>query len=174
MQNVDWQKIIWKPVNGALDSVLISTFLFLTTMVNIYAWAKLKNICRAISATRCFTSKPEEGGVIKPGDEPKVTIQISCYNEGNVIKETIDASCSVDWPKDKLTVQILDNSTDATIDIIEEICMQWREKGVECQQLTRTKRVGYKAGCLHDHMNAIRGDYVAMFDADHQCARNFL
>eukprot|EP00934_Nitzschia_sp_Nitz4_P007183 Nitzschia sp. Nitz4//scaffold26_size159584//147282//150785//NITZ4_002520-RA/size159584-processed-gene-0.248-mRNA-1//-1//CDS//3329545169//7173//frame0 len=166
--------VYWVQLEHVFDWTLMICFLFLTTLLNLYALAKLRNIIRAVISTRFFTDKPKQGGNIPPGKEPMVTIQISCFNEGNVIEDTINAACDVDWPKDKLTVQICDDSTDETIDIIDAVCERWRERGVSCERLTRPNRVGYKAGCLHYHTDRIQGDFVAMFDADHRCENQFL
>jgi len=168
-------KAFGDPFGTLLDIVLVAIFLAATTLLNTYALSKLNNVIRALIATRCFTSAPVKGGKIPAGQEPMVTIQICCYNEGNVIEDTINAACAVDWPKDKLCVQVLDDSNDETIMIAEAVCRRWREQhGMNCHRLTRPDRIGYKAGNLHHHTPAIQGDFVGMFDADHRCENQFL
>lgn len=137
-----------------------------------YAVAKFINIIRAIKATRFFTSVPIRGGVMT--EVPIVTVQICAYNESSVIEDTMDSACSVDWPRDKLFVQVLDDSTDETTEIVEAAAARWRERGVHCERLTRTDRIGYKAGSLHHHTKSIRGEFVALLDADHRCEPQFL
>lgn len=168
------KEIFWTNLEKGGDWLLVLLFFTLTTILDLYAIAKAVNIVRAAVATRLFTDKPKQGGQILPGHEPMVTIQISCFNEGNVIEDTINAACDVDWPKDKLCVQICDDSNDETVNIIESVCRRWQEKGVSCQRLIRPDRVGYKAGCLHYHTDKIQGDFVGMFDADHRCENQFL
>ncbi len=94
-----------------------------------------------------------------------VTIQICSYNEGSVVEETIDAACSVNWPRDKLVVQVLDDSTeDTSRDIARMRCDYWKRNGVNCQHLGRPDRVGYKAGNLSFHFSGIKGDFLGTYD----------
>ena len=72
------------------------------------------------------------------GEEPHVTIQICSYNEASVIQAMIDAAYKVDWPIDKLTVQILDDSTqDEAKTVAKQRAEYWQKNGVDCQYLTR-------------------------------------
>ena len=81
--------------------------------------------------------------MIKGADEPHVTIQICTCNEANVIEGTIDAACSVDWPSNKLTVQVLDDSTeDKERLVVREPINHWKMKGINAQHLTRPDRPG--------------------------------
>lgn len=111
-----------------------------------------------IKSTNFFTNKPPEGGCIPKGQDPIVTIQIQicCYNEEAVIEATLDAACSVDWPKDKLFIQVLDDSTDRTSQIVEDVAASWRERGVHCVRYTSPDRVDYKAGNLHANLAGSR------------------
>jgi len=93
-----------------------------------------------------------------------------------VVRATINAACQVDWPHDKLVVQVLDDSTvEETSRIIEEVCATWRhESSIRCYRLTRPNRIGYKAGNLQYHMKHVQGDFVAIFDSDHRCEPQYL
>uniref|UniRef100_A0A7S1VCH2 Glycosyltransferase 2-like domain-containing protein n=1 Tax=Grammatophora oceanica TaxID=210454 RepID=A0A7S1VCH2_9STRA len=167
----------WVDLETGYDWFLVILFLIPTTLLNLYATAKAVNILRALISTRFFTDEPKEGGVVPRGEEPMVTIQISCFNEGNVIEDTINAACEVDWPKDKLCVQICDDSTDESVMIIDAVIERWRQRGVMCERLVRPTRRGdgqQKDGCLAVHIDKIQGDFVAMFDADHRCEHQFL
>jgi cellulose synthase/poly-beta-1,6-N-acetylglucosamine synthase-like glycosyltransferase len=155
-------------------TLLLGTFLVPVTILNIYALAVAVNILRAVISTRFFTNKPKQGGFVGEGDEPVVTIQICVYNEASVIEETLNAACSIDWPRDKLFVQVLDDSSDETTAIIHAVVANYYSKGVNCKRFDRPDRVGYKAGNLHSHTHRIEGDFVALFDADHRCDRQFL
>jgi cellulose synthase/poly-beta-1,6-N-acetylglucosamine synthase-like glycosyltransferase len=155
----------------------LSIFMFLALLgINVYALAKLTNLIRAVLSTRCFTNKPIQGGKLPSNDEdlPVVTIQICSYNEASVIEETINAACSVDWPKGKLHVHVLDDSTDETSEIIDFVAASWQERGVSCVRKFRPDRVGYKAGSLYHHTPSIQGGFVAMFDSDHRAEPDFL
>ncbi|KAJ8605239.1 hypothetical protein CTAYLR_000501 [Chrysophaeum taylorii] len=140
----------------------------------LYATHRLWSLLRYCFWTRCGTSRPPQPGYIKPGCEPRVTIQICCYNEAAVIAGTIDAACSVDWPKDRLIVEVLDDSDDETSGIIEHMCAAWRQKGVSACRRTRVDRVGYKAGNLYAHHKQVSTEFIAVFDSDHRAHPDFL
>ena len=133
------------------------------------------NIFRATISTSFFTKKRYQEGTITPGSEPLVTIQICSYNEGRVVEKTVEAACKLDWPREKLCVQLLDDSTDPTSQAIaQEVCNYWKRNGVNCEYQTRPDRVGYKAGNLAYHIRNVRGDFIAIMDSDHICEPDFL
>ena len=101
-----------------------------------------------------------------PASLPVVTIQLPLYNEKYVAKRLIDAVCRMDYPKDKLHIQVLDDSDDDTIDLIKSIVDDSRFKGFDIVLTHRTDRSGYKAGALKAGMTQAKGEFVAIFDAD--------
>lgn len=101
-----------------------------------------------------------------PGVLPSVTIQLPLYNEKYVARRLIDAVCQMDYPKDKMQVQVLDDSDDDTVDLIRSIVDEYRLKGFDIVHLHRTDRSGYKAGALKAGMKSATGEFVAIFDAD--------
>ncbi|MDD5361982.1 MAG: glycosyltransferase family 2 protein [Ignavibacteria bacterium] len=105
---------------------------------------------------------------------PVVTIQLPLYNEKYVICRLIDATLRMDYPKDKLEVQILDDSTDDTEDIIKEHIQQYLKDGYDIVHIHRTNRQGYKAGALKEGLKTAKGEFVAIFDADFIPRKNFL
>lgn len=168
------EAFLWTAPNNIAEWVLVVMYFLGTFILNLYSMVRLNNILRAIWATRFFRAKPKTGGVIAEGEEPVVTLQICCYNERNVIKNTINAACAVDWPRSKLVVQVLDDSTDESIEIIEQTCARLRELGFNCHRLQRSDRIGYKAGNLQSHFDDIKGEFVGLFDSDHLCEGDFL
>jgi cellulose synthase/poly-beta-1,6-N-acetylglucosamine synthase-like glycosyltransferase len=107
-------------------------------------------------------------------DYPVVTIQLPLYNEKYVICRLIDATIRMDYPKDKLEVQILDDSTDDTEDIIKEHIQKYLKDGYDIVHIHRTNRQGYKAGALKEGLKTAKGEFVAIFDADFIPRKNFL
>jgi len=101
-----------------------------------------------------------------PASLPVVTIQLPLYNEKYVAKRLIDAVCRMDYPKDKLHIQVLDDSDDDTVDLIKSIVDDSRFKGFDIVLTHRTDRSGYKAGALKAGMTQAKGEFVAIFDAD--------
>jgi cellulose synthase/poly-beta-1,6-N-acetylglucosamine synthase-like glycosyltransferase len=99
-------------------------------------------------------------------EEPVVTVQLPIFNEKFVVERLLDAVCAFDWPRDKLEVQLLDDSTDDTVDVASAKVAALREQGYDVRHIHRTDRTGYKAGALREGMAVARGDLLAVFDAD--------
>jgi cellulose synthase/poly-beta-1,6-N-acetylglucosamine synthase-like glycosyltransferase len=107
-------------------------------------------------------------------DLPHVVVQIPSYNEGGVLRRGVEAAAALDWPRDKLHIQVLDDSTDATADLARRVVGELREKGVDIVALQRTDRSGFKGGALHEAMQHTPHDYFAIFDVDYVPSRDFL
>ncbi len=105
---------------------------------------------------------------------PKVTIQLPIFNEQYVVERLIDNICELDYPKEKLQIHILDDSTDETVDITAKKVEEYKAKGFDIEQITRVDRVGYKAGALKEAMKFCDSDFVAIFDADFLPEKDFL
>lgn len=101
-----------------------------------------------------------------PASLPRVTMQLPLYNEKYVARRLIDAVCNIDYPKDKLEIQVLDDSDDDTIDLIRSIVEEYRFKGFDIVHIHRIDRPGYKAGALKAGLREAKGEFVAIFDAD--------
>ncbi len=101
-----------------------------------------------------------------PANLPIVTVQLPLYNEKYVAKRLIDAVCRIDYPKDRLEIQLLDDSDDDTIDLIRSIVEEYRIKGFDIVHIHRTDRSGYKAGALKAGLKSSKGEFIAIFDAD--------
>lgn len=99
-------------------------------------------------------------------DYPAVTVQLPIYNERYVISRAISALARLDWPHDRLQIQILDDSTDNTSDIVRRQVAFYRRQGLNILQLRRTERAGFKAGAMNEAMSSAQGEFVAIFDAD--------
>ncbi len=107
-------------------------------------------------------------------DLPKVTIQLPFFNEKYVAVRLINAICEMDYPSDRLEIQVLDDSTDNTTEIAQEAVDRWKERGIDIVLLHRTDRTGYKAGALHEGLKVAKGEFVAIFDADFVPDRKYL
>lgn len=105
---------------------------------------------------------------------PVVTLQLPIYNEMYVIERLIKTVCEMDYPIDKLEIQVLDDSTDETVEIVENIVKEYRLRGFDIHHIHRTDRTGYKAGALKEGLKVCRGEFVGIFDADFIPRKNFL
>jgi len=117
---------------------------------------------------------PQPGSVGSDGDFPGITIQLPIYNEKYVIERLIDACVNQDYPQDKLQIQVLDDSTDETMALVEQRVAHWQQFGVNIQTVQRTDRVGYKAGALDHALSTVQYPFVAIFDADFLPPSGFL
>ncbi len=97
---------------------------------------------------------------------PRVTVQLPIFNEQFVIDRLIEAVCAMDYPKDKLEIQVLDDSTDETQQVAADIVARFAALGNPVQYIHRTNRYGYKAGALDAGLKVATGEFVAIFDAD--------
>jgi cellulose synthase/poly-beta-1,6-N-acetylglucosamine synthase-like glycosyltransferase len=101
-----------------------------------------------------------------PEEFPAVTVQLPIYNERFVAKRLLDAAARLDWPQEKLEIQVLDDSNDDTSLIVDERVAWWQRKGVAITVKRRINRNGYKAGALAHGLLTAQGEFVAVFDAD--------
>ncbi|MEM8599947.1 MAG: glycosyltransferase [Bacteroidota bacterium] len=97
---------------------------------------------------------------------PTVTVQLPLYNERAVAERLIDACAQFDYPADRFDIQVLDDSTDVTRDLVARRVAHWQDRGVRIQHHHRTDRSGFKAGALAEGLKTAPGEYVAIFDAD--------
>ena len=124
-----------------------------------------------VAALRLGDSSPQAG---EPELWPITTVQLPIYNELYVARRLIGAVAQLDYPRDRLEIQVLDDSTDETSVIVAETVARWRALGVDIAHVRRQDRVGYKAGALRHGMVSARGEFLAIFDADFLPRPDFL
>ncbi len=105
---------------------------------------------------------------------PVVTVQLPVFNELYVVGRLIDAACGMIYPKEKLEIQLLDDSTDETLDVVAQYVDRYRKLGFDIKHVHRTNRQGFKAGALKEGLISARGEFVAIFDADFVPRPDFL
>jgi cellulose synthase/poly-beta-1,6-N-acetylglucosamine synthase-like glycosyltransferase len=97
---------------------------------------------------------------------PPITVQLPLFNEMHVTERLLRAVVAFDYPRDKLQIQVLDDSTDESADLARKISEELGAQGHDIQYLHRTNRRGFKAGALDEAMPSVKGDFIAIFDAD--------
>ncbi len=107
-------------------------------------------------------------------ETPMVTVQLPMYNELYVAERIIDAVCAMDYPKDRMEIQVLDDSTDESIEVSRRAVERYRALGYNIEHVRRPSRTGFKAGALKYGLETAKGDYIAIFDADFVPNRDFL
>ncbi len=100
------------------------------------------------------------------GKLPHVTVQLPVYNEAAVVERLIDAACSLEYPCDRLEIQVLDDSTDGSDALAEARVSAWRAKGTDVHHIRRTERTGFKAGALSEGLLEAKGEFLLVLDAD--------
>jgi len=105
---------------------------------------------------------------------PLVTIQLPIYNEKYVATRLINAICSMDFPKERMEIQVLDDSDDETSEIIENLVNSYKKIGFNIANFHRVNRAGYKAGALKEGLKFAKGEFIAIFDADFIPPSDFL
>ncbi len=105
---------------------------------------------------------------------PKVTVQLPMFNEMYVAERIIETVAQMDYPREKFQIQVLDDSTDETKDIIANKCAEVAARGINIQHVHRVDRTGYKAGALDAAMDKVEGEFIAIFDADFVPSQDFL
>ena len=123
-----------------------------------------------------FRWSDDEGHTEDRPDEslPVVTVQLPVFNERTVIARLIRATGELDWPVDRLQIQVLDDSTDETSEIADREVELLRERGIDAAVIRRSDRAGFKAGALDYGLSRARGDLLCVFDADFLPPKDFL
>lgn len=104
----------------------------------------------------------------------RVTVQLPLYNEFYVAERLINSVCEIEYPKELLDIQVLDDSTDETTELVEKIVEKKKAEGFDISHIRRGTREGFKAGALKEGLRKAKGEYVAIFDADFMPTKDFL
>jgi cellulose synthase/poly-beta-1,6-N-acetylglucosamine synthase-like glycosyltransferase len=144
----------------------ITLFLFAVSLVGMAIFG-------VYSGWMLLRSKPVEPVCPPASSNPKdvsewpvVTVQLPIFNERYVAERVVRAAAALDWPRERLQIQVLDDSTDDTAELTRQLVAELQAAGFDIEHQHRTDRRGYKAGALAAAMPRVRGEFIAMFDAD--------
>lgn len=156
-----------------LETTIIIIYTTAIILIFMYSLAQLNLLFNYLSSKKsnkdCVTfdlSKPEE--------VPFVTIQLPVYNEMYVMDRLLDNIALIEYPKDKLEIQVLDDSTDETIESTKRHVEKIKTLGLDITHITRTDRTGFKAGALKEGLKIAKGEFIAIFDSDFLPKPNWL
>jgi len=107
-------------------------------------------------------------------DLPRITVQLPIFNEQYVVDRLLQAACRLNYPREKLDIQLLDDSTDETVEVARGLVEHYAAQGFPITYIHRTNRAGFKAGALHEGLQVAKGEFVAIFDADFVPPPDFL
>jgi cellulose synthase/poly-beta-1,6-N-acetylglucosamine synthase-like glycosyltransferase len=151
------------------DTLTLVSYFFVLSILGIYGWHRYFIVYQYMKFKDRVPGPPPA-----MTEWPVVTVQLPIFNEMYVVDRLIDAVAELDYPKDKLEIQILDDSTDETTEIAQLAVRRLKTHGFDISYLHRTDRTGYKAGALDAAMKVARGQYIAIFDADFVPPSDFL
>lgn len=147
------------------ETIVIVIYSAALLLIFLYALAQLNLLFNALSKKR----KMQNGPVFNlndPSETPFVTIQLPVFNEFYVIERLLENISKIEYPREKLEIQVLDDSTDESLEKTASIIKNLQQSGLNIQHITRTNRVGFKAGALKEGLEKAKGEYIAIFDAD--------
>ncbi|MEP7305346.1 MAG: cellulose synthase family protein [Acidobacteriota bacterium] len=151
------------------ETLTLAVYFFVLIVLAIYGWHRYYLVYLYM---RYKDNEPKAGPPLDP--LPVVTIQLPLYNEMYVADRLIDAVCRIQYPRELLEIQVLDDSTDETRNIADKAVRRWAAEGVDIKYIHRVDRGGYKAGALEAGLKVARGEFVAIFDADFIPTGDFL
>ena len=151
------------------ETLTLVVYFFVLIVLAIYGWHRYYLVYLYM---RYKDKEPKAGPPLDP--LPVVTIQLPLYNEMYVADRLIDAVCRIEYPRELLEIQVLDDSTDETRNIADQAVRRWAAEGLDIKYIHRTDRGGYKAGALEAGLKTARGEFIAIFDADFIPTSDFL
>jgi len=131
----------------------------------MYSLAQLNLLFNYLSSKKVKDDSPKFD-LSNPDEIPYITIQLPVYNEMYVMERLLDNIAKIDYPKDKLEIQVLDDSTDETVETTLKHVQQLQATGLDIKHITRTDRKGFKAGALKEGLETAKGSIIAIFDSD--------
>ena len=151
------------------ETLTLASYFFVLIILAVYGWHRYYLVYLYL---RNRGKEPAAGPTLSP--QPVVTLQLPLYNEMYVADRLIAAVCAIDYPRELLEIQVLDDSTDETRGIAEAAVRRFAAEGIDIKYLHRTDRSGYKAGALEAGLRHARGEFVGIFDADFLPTSDFL
>ena len=142
--------------------ILIVYFAILGTLA-VYGAYRIKQV---IDFWRYRNFVPEPSGRYNEADLPVITVQLPLFNELYVVDRLLKAVTAFDYPREKLEIQVLDDSTDETVGVAEAVVAKYAAQGFDIHYIHRADRTGFKAGALENGNKSAKGELLAIFDAD--------
>jgi len=142
-------------------AIFMSIYTFALVMVSLYG---LHRYVLVYLYYRHRRNAPQPAGRFQ--ELPRVTVQLPMYNERLVARRIIEKTCQIDYPRDRMQIQVLDDSVDQTCVIARKAVEEMRAQGSDIEYVHRDDRTGYKAGALANGLRTAKGEFITIFDAD--------
>ena len=148
-----------------ISYLIIAIYSLALLLIFFYSLAQLNLLVNYLGNKRQNQSAPKFN-LLDPKEIPYVTIQLPVYNEEYVMERLLANIAKIEYPKSKLEIQVLDDSTDDTVVDTAQKIKVLQESGLDIQHIRRENRQGFKAGALKEGLITAKGDFIAIFDAD--------
>lgn len=152
-------------MNIALSYIIIIVYGISLMLIFLYSLAQLNLLFNYLSQKR-KTDEAPKFNLLDPNQIPVVTIQLPLYNEKYVVERLLENIAKIEYPTNKLEIQVLDDSTDESVEETAQLILALQETGLDIQHIRRENRKGYKAGALKEGLAVAKGEFIAIFDAD--------
>jgi cellulose synthase/poly-beta-1,6-N-acetylglucosamine synthase-like glycosyltransferase len=155
---------------NAFDMALLIPYFFVLVLLATYGIHRYTLVYLYYKHKKKRTTDSDQ----KFAELPRVTVQLPIFNEQYVVDRLLQAVCRLDYPREKLDIQVLDDSTDETVVVARDLVEHYAAQGYPISYHHRTNRAGFKAGALHEGLKSAKGEFVAIFDADFVPPPDFL
>src|SRR6476620_6554923 len=147
----------------AFDWTVLVLYFAILAVLAVYGGYRVKQV---IDFWRYRKFVPTPKGFFAEADLPAITVQLPLFNEMYVVERLVKSIAEVDYPRERLQIQVLDDSTDETVKLAEATVNKYRQQGFDIEYVHRSDRTGFKAGALENGMKTAKGELLAIFDAD--------
>ncbi len=148
-----------------MDFAIIIIYTLALLLIFIYSLSQLNLLFKYLKSKR----NPDTSPLLDlnhPEETPVVTVQLPLYNEKYVVERLLKNIARLNYPSEKLEIQVLDDSTDESVETTAGLIQNLKESGLDIQHITRTNRSGFKAGALKEGLEIAKGEFIAVFDSD--------
>ncbi|MDK2979971.1 MAG: hypothetical protein PWQ55_318 [Chloroflexota bacterium] len=153
-------------MNRDIVSIAVAVYIISTIWISLYGYHSLALALLHLSNRNEKKEKKTHLYPSSEGEWPHVTIQLPIFNEKYVVRRLLRAVSQLDYPRELLQVQVLDDSTDDTAALVVSLVKEYQQRGFNIQAIHRKDRSGFKAGALQNAMQDVSGEFIAIFDAD--------
>jgi cellulose synthase/poly-beta-1,6-N-acetylglucosamine synthase-like glycosyltransferase len=156
-----------------LETIIIIVYSAALIMIFMYALAQLNLLFNYLSAQKKQDQAPKFD-LSNPDEIPFVTIQLPVYNELYVMERLLENISKMEYPKNKLEIQVLDDSTDESFQVTANHIKVLQQSGLDIKHVLRDGRKNFKAGALKEGLKVAKGEYIAIFDSDFMPKKDWL
>ena len=148
-----------------LTYIVLILYTIALVLILMYALAQLNLLLNYLRARKKQDNSPRFN-LSNPNEVPYITIQLPVFNELYVMERLLNNIANIQYPRKKLEIQVLDDSTDESVETTAKHIQQLQETGLDIQHIRRKNREGFKAGALKEGLKVAKGEFIAIFDAD--------